>query len=48
VRERTRDDSGVFAPRIAQDYCLTWEAGPAGASLDYRFRLRPPAPRPPP
>ena len=44
VRDATREDSGVFAPRFAQDYCLTWEAGPAGASLDYRFRLRPPAP----
>jgi hypothetical protein len=43
VRDRTDDDSGVFVAPIAQDYCLMWEAGPAGASLDYRFRLRPPA-----
>jgi len=45
VRERSREDSGVFAANIAQDYCLMWEAGPAGAVLDYRFRLRPPAAR---
>lgn len=46
VRDKTRDDSGVFAPRIAADYCLMWEAGAAGAAIDYRVRLRPPAPRP--
>ena len=40
VREGVRADSGVFAPRLAQDYCLMWEAGPAGAVLDYRLRLR--------
>jgi len=27
VREGVRADGGVFAPRIAQDYCLMWEAG---------------------
>lgn len=41
VREKTLADSGLFAPRIAQDYCLMWEAGPAGTALDYRVRLRP-------
>ena len=40
VRDKTRQDSGVFAPIIAQDYCLMWEAGPAGALLDYRISLR--------
>ena len=40
VREKTRADAGVFAPVIAQDYCLMWEAGAAGAILDYRIRLR--------
>jgi len=44
VREKVHADSGMFAPRLAQDYCLMWEAGPAGAVLDYRVRLRP-APR---
>ena len=41
VRDKTRQDSGVFAPIISQDYCLMWEAGPAGALLDYRISLRP-------
>jgi hypothetical protein len=43
VREKVYADSGVFVPRIAQDYCLMWEAGPAGAVLDYRVRPRPAA-----
>ena len=41
VRDKTRGDAGVFAPPAAQDYCLMWEAGAAGALLDYRVRLRP-------
>lgn len=44
VRESTRGDAGVFVARITRDYCLVWEAGGAGALLDYRLRLRP-APR---
>jgi hypothetical protein len=40
VRDKTRADAGVFVPPIAQDYCLMWEAGAAGARLDYRVRLR--------
>jgi hypothetical protein len=40
ARERTRADAGVFAPSLAQDYCLMWEAGPAGALIDYRIRVR--------
>jgi len=40
-RDKTRADAGVFAPSTAQDYCLMWEAGAAGALLDYRVRLRP-------
>jgi hypothetical protein len=43
VREKSREDGGVFVAGIPQDYCLMWEAGPAGATLDYRLRLRPPA-----
>lgn len=43
VREKVTADSGVFVPRLAQDYCLTWEAGVAGAVLDYRVWLRPAA-----
>jgi hypothetical protein len=41
VREKVYADSGVFVPRLARDYCLMWEAGPAGAMLDYRVRPRP-------
>lgn len=44
ARESVRADAGVFIARIAHDYCLVWEAGGAGALLDYRIRLRP-APR---
>lgn len=40
VREKTRGDAAVFAPALAQDYCLMWEAGPAGALIDYRVRLK--------
>ena len=40
VREKSRAEAGVYAPQIAQDYCAMWEAGPAGALLDYRVRLR--------
>ena len=39
----TRSDAGVFLARLARDYCLVWEAGPAGALLDYRLRRRPAA-----
>ncbi len=41
AREKTLNDAGVFAPSLAQDYCLMWEAGAAGAVLDYRLRWRP-------
>jgi hypothetical protein len=43
VRESSREDGGVYTAGVAQEYCLTWEAGPTGATLDYRFRVRPPA-----
>ena len=43
VRDKTRQDSGVFIPLLTQDYCLMWEAGAAGALLDYRIRFRPAA-----
>lgn len=44
VRDKTTADAGIYAARLAQGYCLMWEAGPAGAMLDYRVRLRPAAP----
>lgn len=34
--------SGIYVPLFANDYCLTWEAGPAGAILQYRVVLRRP------
>lgn len=44
VRDGSRGDSGMFAARLDRDYCLAWEAGPAGALVDYRLRLRPARP----
>ena len=44
VREHSMTDSGTFDARLAQDYCLTWEAGPPGAIISYRVLVRP-APR---
>ena len=43
VRDASRGDAGVFPARLPRDYCLVWEAGPAGALVDYRLRLRPAA-----
>jgi hypothetical protein len=43
VRDKSHADAGVFVARIVRDYCLVWEAGPAGALVDYRLRLRPAA-----
>ena len=40
TRDKSSGDAGVFATPVAQDYCLMWEAGPAGALLDYRVRLK--------
>jgi hypothetical protein len=42
VREKSLEDAGMYSVRIAQDYCLAWEAGAAGATIDYRIRVRPP------
>jgi hypothetical protein len=39
-RDQSVDDAGVFAPILAQTYCLMWEAGAAGAVLSYRLRMR--------
>jgi len=41
VREKSSADAGMYAAQIAHDYCLMWEAGAAGASIDYRIRLKP-------
>jgi hypothetical protein len=42
-RDKASEDSGVFTARIAHDYCVMWEAGATGATIDYGIRLRPPA-----
>jgi hypothetical protein len=39
-RAQLRSDSDIFVAYLARDYCLTWQAGPAGAYLDYRVLLR--------
>jgi hypothetical protein len=41
VRDGSREDAGIYEARIPHDYCLMWEAGPAGAMIDYRIRIRP-------
>ena len=41
-REQVQEFAGVFASTASRPYCLVWEAGPQGAILDYRFRLRRP------
>ncbi len=40
VRESSREDAGIYAAQIAHDYCMMWEAGPAGAAIDYRIRVK--------
>ena len=40
-REKSLEDAGVYVARLAQDYCLMWEAGAAGATIDYRFLVKP-------
>ena len=42
-REKSREDAGIYVARIAQDYCLMWEAGAAGALIDYRILIKPAA-----
>ena len=43
TRDDVTSDSGVFAPRIKQGYCLMWEAGAAGAVIAYRMQVLGPA-----
>ncbi len=40
VRKGLANDADVFVPALGERYCLTWEAGPAGAHLDYRIRVQ--------
>ena len=39
-REAVANDAGRFTAALAQDYCLRWEAGDAGAELRYRLQAR--------
>jgi hypothetical protein len=41
ARDETSAEAGIYAPALAQHYCLMWEAGRAGAVIDYRVRLVP-------
>ena len=41
VRDATREDAGIYPVSESRVYCLVWEAGAVGASLDYRFVPRP-------
>jgi hypothetical protein len=33
-------DSGIFAPALPQDFCLTWQAQLTTVTLDYRVAVR--------
>lgn len=39
TRERATADEGTFVPLIAHVYCLMWEAGAEGTTIDYAVRL---------
>ena len=39
-QDATRAHAGVLAVLLTREYCLSWEAGTAGAIVDYRVRLR--------
>jgi hypothetical protein len=41
-RNAVHEFGSVFVARATQAYCLAWEAGPQGAIVDYRLRVRPP------
>ena len=40
VREPSQSDAGLFVAGLPRDYCVSWEAGAAGAVVDYRLRRR--------
>ena len=43
ARGFVRSDAGVYLASLPREFCLVWEAGPAGALVDYRLRLKPAA-----
>lgn len=44
VREKTREEAGVYPASLDGEFCLQWEAGQAGAFIGYRIRRRPASP----
>ena len=40
VRDASLGDAGIFVAVLPRDYCVVWEAGVAGAVVDYRLRRR--------
>jgi hypothetical protein len=44
-RDGVTADSGIYQPVLAHDFCLMWEAGATGATLEYRVGVRRRAPR---
>jgi len=40
VRDASLGYAGIFVAALPRDYCLVWEAGDAGALVDYRLRRR--------
>jgi hypothetical protein len=43
TREWVLEDAGIYPVAFTHEFCLAWEAGPAGAGLAYRWRVRPPS-----
>jgi hypothetical protein len=39
ARDKTTEGDETFRPLVAQDYCLTWQAGREGAIIGYRILL---------
>jgi len=39
--EKSTEHAGVYLATLAEDYCLMWEAGAAGALIDYRILIKP-------
>jgi hypothetical protein len=44
TRDGVTADSGIYQPVAAQRYCLAWEAGAQGLSLDYHVAVHHRAP----
>ena len=42
-RSSVLSDAAVYLAPFGREYCLVWEAGAAGALVDYRLHLRPTA-----